>query len=369
MRKILLVAITILIFTLSGAQTIQNRYAKGFTIEKTHNGYIVKILNPYSKDNPVFEQYTLIKDEKYRKNRLDIKIPIKRMALLSSPFVGMAEALECIDNISAIDNPTYIYNRSVYNKSKSGTIKTVGESHDIRVETLLTSGSEVVFMPGWRDSKSQNRKITGASLPVIYMFSYLEQHPLGRAEWIKLMALFTGKIEQANRYFESTVTQYNTLAKLVSTIEKPREVMSGGIYRGLWYAPGNKSYMAVLLNDAGGRYIFDNVEGTGSVSLKREAVLLASSKADVWLTNAMGEIFPSGLQREKIFNSRTRPWRMNKIYSNIKAVSDNGANAYWENGPVNPHHILADYIKILYPELLPDHKFVYYKHIDVNKLK
>lgn len=126
MRKILLVAIAILIFTLSGAQTIQNRYAKGFTIEKTNSGYIVKILNPYSKDNPVFEQYTLIKDEKYRKNRSDIKIPIKRMALLSSPFVGMAEALECIDNISAIDNPTYITTDLYTTNLSLGLLKQLG---------------------------------------------------------------------------------------------------------------------------------------------------------------------------------------------------------------------------------------------------
>ncbi len=368
MRKILLVTITILHFTLSAAQTIPNRYAKGFSVVRTEGGYSVKIYDPYSQKQAVFAQYKLITDEKYRRNKSDIKIPVKKMALLSSPFIGMAHSLGCTNIISAIDNPAYIYNKSVYNRAISGKIKTVGESHDIRVEALLTSGSEVVFMPGWHNSKSKDKKITGASLPVIYMFSYLEEHPLGRAEWIKLMALFTGKQEKADKLFESTAEQYKTLTRLVRSIDKSKEVMSGGIYRGLWYAPGNKSYMAVLLNDAGGAYVFNNIEGTGSVSLKREAVLLASSDADVWLTNAMGEIFPSGLEREKTFNSRTKPWRMNKIYSNIKSVSDNGANAYWENGPVNPHLILADYIKILYPALLPNHILVYYKHIDVNKL-
>ena len=58
-----------------------------------------------------------------------------------------------------------------------------------------------------------------------------------------------------------------------------------------------------------------------------------------------------------------RPFRQSTIFNNNKRVNDLGANDYWESGAVNPHLILADLIRILHPELLPDHELVYYKQL------
>jgi len=41
-----------------------------------------------------------------------------------------------------------------------------------------------------------------------------------------------------------------------------------------------------------------------------------------------------------------------------------GANDYWESGAVNPHLVLADLIRIIHPELLPNHELIYYKSIN-----
>ncbi|MYK41684.1 MAG: ABC transporter substrate-binding protein, partial [Gemmatimonadetes bacterium] len=41
-----------------------------------------------------------------------------------------------------------------------------------------------------------------------------------------------------------------------------------------------------------------------------------------------------------------------------------GGNDYWEAGLVEPHIVLADFIKILHPDHLPEHALKFYKKLD-----
>jgi iron complex transport system substrate-binding protein len=51
------------------------------------------------------------------------------------------------------------------------------------------------------------------------------------------------------------------------------------------------------------------------------------------------------------------------VYNNNARVNQQAANDYWEMGIVEPHILLADLIKILHPELLPNHRLQYYRRL------
>jgi iron complex transport system substrate-binding protein len=44
-------------------------------------------------------------------------------------------------------------------------------------------------------------------------------------------------------------------------------------------------------------------------------------------------------------------------------VNANGGNDYWQSGISNPDVVLSDLIKILHPEILPNHNLFYYQKV------
>ena len=53
-------------------------------------------------------------------------------------------------------------------------------------------------------------------------------------------------------------------------------------------------------------------------------------------------------------------FKKGNVYTYMNRVNDKGANDYFESGNVNPDRLLADHIKIMHPELLPDYELYYY---------
>ena len=54
----------------------------------------------------------------------------------------------------------------------------------------------------------QFKKIEELHVPVVINAEYLEKHPLGRAEWIKFMALFFNKEKKADSVFVVIEKEY-----------------------------------------------------------------------------------------------------------------------------------------------------------------
>jgi len=364
MMKKLIILFFLFVSICSYGKKYQNKYAKGFLIEDNESDLKLTIFNPFDDFKSVFATYNLSLDIKENY----ITIPSKRVAPLSCPFVAFCNQLNVVDNIVAIESSKYLFNERVYNNYLSGKVKQVGESHIINNELLLSLNPDVVFVPGWEKGINSCKTIQNAGVNVVYMFGYMEQHPLGRTEWIKVVSLFFNKLKMAETVFNNIEQRYTNLVEIAKKEKNRTSTICGGVYRGIWYAPGANSYLATSLKNANANYLFDEYKESGSVPLKKEQVIIKSQQADVWIVHAMGEPYPSSISRDREFYSKTNPWKNNKVYSNIGSISAWGANNYWEDGIVNPDIILADYIKMMYPHLLPNHKLVYYKAINTKLL-
>jgi iron complex transport system substrate-binding protein len=136
--------------------------------------------------------------------------------------------------------------------------------------------------------------------------------------------------------------------------------MSGALYKDVWYAPGGNSWAAQFIRDANGRYLWDDTEATGSLSLSLETVLSKAGEADFWVSPSQ---FTSYEEMEQVNRHypEFRPFRDRNIYTYALSKGKTGGLIFFEVGPNRPDLILRDLIHIFHPEVLPDHDLYFFK--------
>lgn len=90
-------------------------------------------------------------------------------------------------------------------------------------------------------------------IPFCYIGEYLEESPLGKAEWLVAIAEITDSREKGEAVFEPVPERYDALrAKVAAATSKHPKVMINTPYAGSWFMASTESYVARLIADAGG---------------------------------------------------------------------------------------------------------------------
>jgi len=341
-------------------------YSKGFTIQYFQNYKLVKIVNRFSDKSDTL-QYVLVNrgtpaPANYPGAQV-IQIPVQKMVVTSSMHIAMADFAGAVDAITGLAEAQYVTSPEVRKNLATGKVKEVGNGSAMNYEQIVAMKPDLVMTMGSPVAPfSRYQPLTGAGIPVIMNAEWLETTPLGRAEWVKLMAALLNKEEMVNAKFSALEKEYNRIKDLAAKTTVKPEVVIGMPFKGTWYVPDGDSYLTQFLRDAGAKYHWSDVISTGSLALDFETVAPIALKADVWLNmgnaQSKAEIAATD-QRYTHFNA----YQKGALYNSNKRINDIGANDYWESGSVNPHLVLADLIKIFHPELLPDHQLVYYKQL------
>ena len=117
-----------------------------------------------------------------------------------------------------------------------------------------------------------------------------------------------------------------------------------------------------MIKDAGGDYIWNDIQQRESIPLNFEKVIERASSADIWINTGTSNSLKDVLNEDQRLQ-RVRPFIENQVFNNNALTSPMGGNDFWESGIIRPHIILKDLIKIFHPELLPNHSLVYYKKL------
>ena len=155
---------------------------------------------------------------------------------------------------------------------------------------------------------------------------------------------------------------------MTTGLQKRPTVIRGAPFRGQWWVAKADSFIAALIRDAGGEYLWPDVPGVGSVSMDVEAVYERALAADFWLD-------PSGwttMDEAAAVDPRLaaiEAFEKGHVYNNNKRLNPWGGNDYWESGMLRPDEILADLVSILYPDLLPNRELVYYRRLEWSDWK
>ncbi len=343
-------------------------HARGFNITYFKDFKLVSIINPFGGQGDTL-QYILQKKDAAMPagypHAQRIEIPVKNLVAMSSMHVGLLDFLNAEHVLTGLGSLQYVYSPKVIAMIKAGKIAEVGRDQGLNDERVIEIRPGLVMTIGNPGGKMDHYRILKeAGIPVLINSEWVEQTPLARAEWVKLMAALLDKEELVNAKFKQIETEYARLSALAQKAAKKPTVLSGLNTKDAWFLPGGNSYMARFFQDAGADYPWQNDPATGSLPLSFEAVYPFALKADYWLNVG----FDSHDTRKSILAQDIRyadfkAMRTGRLYSYNRLVNEQGSNDFFESGSLNPHIVLADMIRIFHPELLPDHQLVYYKQL------
>ncbi|WP_063768985.1 ABC transporter substrate-binding protein [Flammeovirga sp. OC4] len=347
------------------ASTISSpvQYAKTFNLEYKEGYKLLQLIDPFSEYKKTSTFVLLPHGAKtpqgFKKNQI-IRVPVKKVITTTTAQTSMMEELGSIDCIKGYISKDYMYSQTVVDRMESGEIITVGYDIANNTEKIIASSADLVMVVGSSTTNSSSFPILNkVNIPVLANTDWQENHLLGRAEWIKVFGALLNKEKEANAIFEKVERQYKSYLEVAKTAKTHPSVISGLPYKGMWSVPGGKSYLAIAFDQASADYPWAATTQTGSIQLDLEGVYAKGGHADYWLN--VGQL----TTLEALQNSDSRYLKFNafkekNVYNNNKRLRNGMANDYWGTGMVHPELIIADLIKILHPDLLPDHQLFFY---------
>ena len=346
---------------------LKPKYAQGFDIYKKSNISIIKIKNPWQKAKNIEFEYIIFSDSITKNNEFEgkttIKIPVRNAVCLSTTHIGYLDALNKLDVITGISGTSYVNNDYINKKIKNNNIKEVGYEQNINYETIININPDLIFAYSiGTENIGYLNKFKEIGIPVFYIAEYLEHDPLGKTEWIKVFAEFFDLTEKADSIFNHIEKEYYDTKKIITNISFKPKVLTGLPWKGTWFVTGGKSHLANLIHNAGGQYLWRDLEIYRSEPLSLESIFQRGVEADYWINCNDASSIEELIRVEERINSLP-VIKSGNIYNNNARININGGNDYWESGVMNPHIILKDMIKILHPEIELDHKLYYYKKL------
>ncbi len=328
--------------------------AKGFEILTKGD---TKILRIYNKCNPAgpYQEFKLVKNKpKDCKDVNTIQVPCKKIICLSSTQLTYFFSLDDYDNIVATNSSRFLAHKGLKARVDSGLVKRVGKEGIFNIEMIAGLNPDLILVSPFKNGGFDAIKQLG--IPLVPMAAYNEATPVARAEWVKMISPFVGKEQLADSLFTDIATKYNELKKLTTDVKHRPTIFSGKMRSGSWYVPGGKSFYAQYFKDAGAKYIIED-DVQGAYPLDFETMYAKAAKCDYWRLLVPEAI---GYNRETMLEDDPRygdfaAFKNSKVFMcNIRKIP------YYEQNAMKPEIILADYIKIFHPELLPNHEPTFY---------
>jgi len=334
------------------------KHAKGFDIQVFENYKKLTIKTPYPEAKEQFEYILIPKGEKIPNAVSKLKIirtPIERLVVTSTTHIPMLELLNEENSLVGFPNLQYISSTKTRQLIANGNIKELGNEQDINTEVLLDLQPEIVIGFSLSSNNKMFTNIEKAGIPVLLNGDWLEETPLGRAEWIKFFGVLFDKEKEADSVFNNIKEQYKEAKIIAKNAKNKPTVLSGVLFKEVWNLPAGESFVAQFLKDANTNYLWSDTKGKGSLSLNFENVFEKGQQAEFWI--APGHY--TSLDQLKVANQHYTEfdaYKNKKIYSFANKKGENGGVLYYELAPVQPHIVLKDIIKVTHPELLPGYQ-------------
>jgi iron complex transport system substrate-binding protein len=221
---------------------------------------------------------------------------------------------------------------------------------------------DLVFTFLFRDPEHNTHpKLEELNIRTAILANQPEATPLGSAEWLKYFALFFNRERDMEKYFDEIAHHYESLADRAKKAPNKPKVIEGAIYSDNWIVNGDR---ANLIADAGGDYYWP--EATTSrwyQMVTYEAALERGVDADFWVyapryTNGIDDLLKSD-NRFALLKAVKR----GEVYNVDAQLDEHRRNPYLSQFLARPDLVLADLVKIFHPELVPDHRLVFFRKL------
>ncbi len=326
-------------------------YAKNFRLVpfrgENCKGYLLEVRNGNSWQNYIL--YTGNKPNVlFVKNPVYIKIPVKRMVIMSSTHIAMLEAINATDCIIGYmyGGGYRIYFPDVAKKLKEGKIVDVGKPWSPDYEKIIELHPQLVVIYTATGTSKVAEKLKDLHIPYVVDSEWKENTPLGRVEWVKFFGALTCREEEAEQYFSKIVENVTKVEEKVRNAGRPTLAWAL-IYHGRVYMPTNDTYVANMVRDAGCKYVCANSSPTDIATL-----LKVASNADYFV---YASYFAKNLTYIKNIDPRLselKAFRNHEVY--------NITPDYWQLGYLHTDRVIEDLAAITHPRLFKNYKLHFF---------
>ena len=341
-------------------------YATGFRIvgAEGKQSTIIRVTNPWQSADEIVTMLFIARGGEKAPNGFRGQVlqgDAKRVVCMSSSHVAMLDAIGAVESVVGVSGKNFITNPYVVANQR--TIADVGYDGNMNFELLVAQQPDIVLLYGVTGACTMESKLDELDIPYIYVGEYVEEDPLGKAEWLIALAEIVGLRQQGLTYFSELPQRYEQLKSIAASAQTPTpKVMINTPYADSWFMPSTTSYIARLIADAGGDYIYQQNTSNHSLPIDLEQAALLTTQADIWLhvenINSLDD-----LRRQLPKFAHMPCVQRGEVYNCDKRRVTGGGNDYWESGVVHPDVILRDLIKIFHSELVSE-EFVYYRKIE-----
>ncbi len=342
------------------------RYAKNIDIQHFNSFSILNIITPYPNANEG-QKFVLARKNIKLPDSLNhlkkITIPLQKVIATSTTHIPMLEFIGKEKTLVGFPHTDYISSSKTRELINDGHIKNVGSELDFNTELILALQPDVIIGFSMGKNTQTYQKFIQNGIPVIYNSDWLEKSPLGRAEWVKLFGALYDQNNMTDSLFNTIEKEYLNTKVLAQKDKNTPTVLSGTVFQGKWHLAAGESFMAQLLQDAHTQYLWSDTKGQGSLVLSFESVFDKAKKAEYWIGAGRYTSFKD-LQEANIHYSNFDAFKNNEVYTFSKKRGDTGGMLYFELGPLMPHIVLKDLVKITHPDLLPDHQPYFLEKLD-----
>ena len=334
------------------------KYAKGFSIIQNNDVSKLTILSPYQNAKRVASF-----DFSSIKSKNTIYTPIKRIVVTSTTHIPMLELLGEENSIIGFPSTKFVSSEKTRKRIDSGFIKEIGIKGSLNTEILLDLKPEAVVSYAVNSPEKSLDVLKRAGIPIIYNGDWLEETPLGKAEWIKFFGLLFDKQTQADSIFATIEKDYLQAKELAQSAKLNPSIVSGAIMSGeIWNLPAGESYVAQFLQDANTNYLWENTTGKGSLQLSFESVFEKAKQAEFWIAPGYFSTKDQMISANKLY-AEFDAFKNDKIYTPTTKSGPTGGVLYYELATIRPDLVLKDLIKITHPELLPHYELTFFEKL------
>lgn len=302
-------------------------------------------------DNPV--RVVVMSPYDAASDTLMIDRPLDNIICMSSSHVAALSAIGADSVITAVSGIRYISDPAIrqrWRETESGMegnpLYDIGYEAELDYERIMKLKPDLLLAYTVSGAEPQYIiKLRSLGIPVLVLHDHLEDHPLARAEYLRLFGALTGRQQQADSLFNIVSERYNELCD--NELESSKRLLLNIPYGDAWYIPGGESYMAQLVRDAGGEVLGAVPGASRSSVITMEQAYILSQDADIWLNPGHCRTREELSRIHQLFPKFGPLADGLPIYNNTLRTTPEGGNDFWESGAVRPDLILEDLRNII----------------------
>lgn len=268
--------------------SMELQYAENFRVDYFTGGYALISISNGSRFLVVSEDADTPED--VDKDIVILEQPVDHIYLVATSTMCLFDALGSLDAIALSGtNADGWYIENARKAMEDGDILFAGKYSRPDYELILATDCELAIESTMINHTPEvKEKLEELGIPVLVEQSSLEEHPLGRTEWIKLYAALMGKEDAAERMFDDQVAHLDSVSNLENTGKTVAFFYISSMGSAVVRKPGD--YVTNMIELAGGNYIFDDLGdptlATSTVTMEMEAFYAAAKDADFIIYNS-----------------------------------------------------------------------------------